>query len=109
MSGDIIQVRPGWADCPGDMGESSTKSGSDRKMRIFVKQGAIRRYDRLKRDSTALPVEIEWDRRSGERRSPTEAEGAEDVGLIARKGDRRKTPPFTWDLADFVVVEGNDE
>ena len=91
------------------MGHKPLKDDADRKMRIFVKQGATRRYERLKRDSAALPVEIEWDRRSGERRNSTEAEGADVVGLPARKGDRRQAPPFTWDLADFVVVEGKDD
>ena len=91
------------------MGQKPSKGDSDRKMRIFVKQGAARRYERLKRDSATLPVEVEWDRRSGDRRNPKEAEGAEVVGLPARKGDRRKTPPFTWDLADFVVVDGKDD
>jgi hypothetical protein len=84
-----------------------SKTGS--KLRIFVKRGAIRRFERLKRDSAALPVEVEWDRRLGERRGPTEAPGAEAVGLPARKGDRRKAPPFTWDLADFVVVDDDGD
>jgi hypothetical protein len=92
------------------MGQNpSSKSGQERKLRIFVKQGAKRRYDKLKRDATDLPVEVEWDRRLGERRSPAEAEGAEAVGLTARKGERRQAPSFTWDLADFVVVEGKDD
>ena len=91
------------------MARKPSKDDADRKMRIFVKQGATRRYERLKRDSAALPVEIEWDRRSGERRNPAEAHGADVVGLTARKGDRRKAPPFTWDLADFVVVDGKDD
>jgi hypothetical protein len=92
------------------MGQNpSSKSGTACKLRIFVKRGAKRRYDKLKRDSTSLPVEVEWDRREGERRSPAEAEGAEAVGLTARKGERRQTPSFTWDLADFVVVEGKDD
>ena len=90
------------------MGQKPSKDDTDRKLRIFVKQGAKRRYERLKRDSASLPVEVQWDRRTGERRNPAEAEGAAVVGLPARKGERRKTPEFTWDLADFVVVEGAD-
>ena len=93
----------------GDMGQKPSKDDTDRKLRIFVKQGAKRRYERLKRDSASLPVDIQWDRRSGARRNAAEAEGAEAVGLPARKGERRQTPAFTWDLADFVVVEGDDK
>jgi len=89
------------------MGQNPSKKGNN--LRIFVKQGATRRFERLKRDSTDLPVKVEWDRRSGERRSPTELPGAEAVGLPARKGDRRNSPPFTWELADFVVVEDKDK
>jgi len=86
------------------------KSSSDRgsNLRIFVKKGATRRYERLKRDSGSLPVTVEWDRRAGDRRDPAEAPGAESVGLPSRKGDRRTAPPFTWELADFVVVESSD-
>jgi hypothetical protein len=85
----------------------SSKRGTN--LRIFVKKGATRRFERLKRDSASLPVQVEWDRRVGERRSPVQVEGAEAVGLPPRRGDRRKAPPFTWELADFVVVEENDE
>jgi hypothetical protein len=91
------------------MGHKPTNGDADRKLRIFVKHGAKRRYERLKRDSAALPVDVEWDRRSGERRSPVEAAGAATVGLPVRKGERRKAPAFTWDLADFVVVEGTED
>ena len=86
------------------------QSSSDRRsnLRIFVKKGATRRYERLKRDSGSLPVTVEWDRRAGDRRDPAEAPGADSVGLAPRKGDRRKALPFTWELADFVVVDGND-
>jgi hypothetical protein len=77
----------------------SSESGSG-KLRIFVRRGALRRFDRLKRDSKDLPVEIDWDRRQEERRND-----ANDVNQERRKEDRRKDPSFTWEMADFVVVE----
>ena len=66
-------------------------------LRIFVRRGALRRFDKLKADSTDLPVSIEWDRRapSGER-----PEGAP----VERRGE----PAFTWKAADFVLVEGGE-
>jgi hypothetical protein len=47
-----------------------------------------------------LPVEVSWDRRKGDRRTASHGVQAE-----RRKNDRRKQPPFTWELSDFVVVE----
>ena len=70
----------------------------------MIKRGALRRFDRLKRDSKDLPVKIDWDRRQEERRTPSENPGNE-----RRKNDRRKSPPFTWDMADFVVAESTPE
>ena len=67
---------------------------------IIVRRGALRRYDRLTRDTADLPVTLTWDRRRGERRSEEK-----DVPVDSRRHDRRRTPPFTWELADFVVVE----
>lgn len=81
--------------------------GSDtlgKLVRIFVRRGALRRFDRLKRDAADLPVSIDWDRRLGERRA--------DSGRITpeqRRGDRRRQPPFTWDQAGFVLVPPDDE
>jgi hypothetical protein len=69
------------------------------KTEIRVRQGALRRFDQLKQKGADLPVEIKWDRRTTERRASSEAAGSE-----RRKTDRRQTPPFTWDVADFVVV-----
>jgi hypothetical protein len=69
-------------------------------LRIFVKRGAHRRFNRLQLDAERLQVSVEWDRRQGERRK---AEGpAPDE---KRKTDRRGEPPFTWDAAEFVVVD----
>lgn len=67
---------------------------------IVVRRGALRRFDALTRKTAELPVTVTWDRRAGERRT---ADGA--AGVDRREGDRRKEPGFTWQVADFVVVE----
>jgi hypothetical protein len=69
-------------------------------LRIFVKRGALWRYHRLTRDSKKLPVSVEWDRRYHDRRGAS-APVSEDQ----RREDRRGAAPFTWDTAQFVVVE----
>ncbi len=78
-------------------------------VRIFVKIGALKRFDALKRKTADLPVVVTWDRRRDERR---DAEASPEAGHRAtspeagrRASDRRRTPPFTWELADFVVAE----
>jgi hypothetical protein len=68
---------------------------------IVVRRGAMRRFDALKTRTSDLPVVVTWDRRTDDRRDD-DAAGANRNG---RHGDRRRKPPFTWDLADFVVVE----
>jgi hypothetical protein len=73
---------------------------ADPNLRIYVKRGAIRRFARLTRDSRLLPVAIEWDRREKERRAERESTPQEQ-----RKSERRRKPPFTWEMADFVVTE----
>jgi len=73
---------------------------TDPNLRIYVKRGAIRRFARLTRDSRLLPVAIEWDRRQEERRAERKSAPQEQ-----RKSDRRRKPPFTWEMADFVVTE----
>ena len=67
---------------------------------IIVRRGAIRRFDKLRTSTTDLPVKLSWDRRLHERR--TSASGIERE---QRQEDRRKKPPFTWEVGDFVVVE----
>lgn len=76
------------------------RSADGSSLRIFVRRGALRRFAKLKRDAAELPVTVEWDRRSGDRQAPPE--NAPDP----RPGDpdRRQDPPFTWKVADFVVV-----
>ena len=71
---------------------------------IVVKRGALRRFDALTRKTADLPVEIRWDRRTDERRAP---DGSAQVER--RSGDRRKEPPFTWQVADFVVVDDKQD
>jgi len=68
---------------------------------IVVRRGAIRRFDALKTRTSKLPVVVTWDRRTGERRDEDTTAGAKRD----RATERRRKPPFTWDLADFVVVE----
>jgi hypothetical protein len=67
---------------------------------IFVRRGAVRRFDALVRKTADLAVEVAWDRRQGDRR-----ESQEPAAVESRKSERRKKQPFTWDAADFVVVE----
>jgi len=69
---------------------------------IVVRRGAIRRFDALKTRTSELPVVVTWDRRTDDRRAGT---AASDGDGNRRQADRRRKPPFTWDLADFVVVE----
>ena len=69
---------------------------------IVVRRGALRRFDALKTKTGELPVVVTWDRRTNDRRD----DGASAKAKKDRRyAERRRTPPFTWDLADFVVVE----
>jgi len=72
-------------------------------LEIVVRRGAMRRFDALKTRTSELPVVITWDRRTDERRDG--ATSAAQARRDRRMAERRKAPPFTWDLADFVVVE----
>ena len=67
---------------------------------IVVRRGALRRFDALKVKTGELPVVVTWDRRTDDRRGAKAS-----VKRDRREKDRRRTPPFTWELADFVVVE----
>jgi hypothetical protein len=73
---------------------------SDNPLRIFVRVGALKRFHTLTRDTRDLPVVVSWDRRKGDRRSPVSGDVPD-----RRATDRRGAPPFTWQVADFVVVE----
>ena len=68
---------------------------------IVVRRGSLRRFDALKTRTAELPVVVTWDRRVNARREEEETGGKGS----RRYAERRRTPPFTWDLADFVVVE----
>jgi hypothetical protein len=69
---------------------------------IVVRRGAMRRFDSLKTRTSDLPVVVTWDRRTDERR---DAGHSSTVKRNRRHAERRRKPPFTWDVADFVVVE----
>ena len=68
-------------------------------LKIFVRIGALKRFHTLKQKTADLPVSVEWDRR----RSDRQTEAAGDAAQRTR--DRRGELPYTWDAADFVVVE----
>ena len=68
-------------------------------VRMFVRIGALKRFHFLKKKTADLPVSVEWDRRRGDRGSdPANSANPQRV-------ERRGAQPFTWETADFVVVE----
>lgn len=66
---------------------------------LVVRRGALRRFANLTKKAADLPVVVSWDRRTSERRDESQRQDLE-----RRKSDRRQEPPFTWKVADFVVV-----
>ena len=58
-----------------------------------MRRGALRRFAKLIKASATVPVAVTWDRRTSTEPAPG-----------GQKADRRQKPPFTWDMADFVVV-----
>jgi hypothetical protein len=68
-------------------------------LQLVVRRGAVRRFHYLKQNTASLPVTVSWDRRQDERRT-TSGEANPD----RRKTERRQNPPFTWELADFVII-----
>jgi len=68
---------------------------------IVVRRGSLRRFDALKTRTAELPVVVTWDRRLNDRRGEAPPAKKSD----GRYAERRRTPTFTWDLADFVVKE----
>jgi hypothetical protein len=90
---------PKTATTPRRAAAPRTKKGA---VEIVVRRGAIRRFDALKTRTTELPVVLTWDRRTDHRRAAAALAG---VTRDRRGNERRRQPPFTWDLADFVVVE----
>ena len=69
---------------------------------IVVRRGAAKRFEALKGKTSELPVVVTWDRRNTDRRGSSKA--SMQVPRDRRATDRRQDPPFTWELADFVVV-----
>jgi hypothetical protein len=74
---------------------------------LVVRRGALRRFNKLQKETADLPVVVQWDRRRADRdqADPPSETPAEE---------RRAQPSFTWELADFVLVpgrttEGGDE
>lgn len=67
---------------------------------IVVRRGAIRRFNALARKTAHLPVVLTWDRREADRRSASRPPRVDE-----RQADRRQKPPFTWEVADFVVLD----
>ena len=74
-------------------------AGPKPAVELIVRRGALRRFDKLKKATAALPVKLTWDRRTSERRGASAAAATE-----RRRSERRQDPPFTWQSADFVVV-----
>jgi hypothetical protein len=92
----------------------AAKKGLERPVGLVVRRGALRRFDALTRKTAKLPVVVTWDRREEERRDEQEhgskpatasTKRAELSVSERRKSERRQKPPFTWELADFVVCE----
>jgi hypothetical protein len=73
-------------------------------LEIVVRRGALRRFNALKTRTSEMPVVVTWDRRSVDRRDSKAPSHPMEVPRDRRATDRRQKPPFTWDLADFVVV-----
>jgi hypothetical protein len=71
-------------------------------LEIVVRRGASHRFSALKARTSELPVVVSWDRRASARRSKSTP--SMQVPRDRRATDRREKPPFTWELADFVVV-----
>jgi hypothetical protein len=77
------------------------KPSSRQPVGIVVRRGALRRFEELTRKTSELPVVVSWDRREeDQRQSSRPIEGADQ-----RKTERRQRPPFTWEAADFVVLD----
>ena len=59
------------------------------------------RFNALTRKIAGLPAVVSWDRRQTDRRG-----SSQPPQIDQRKTERRQKPPFTWDVADFVVWDG---
>ena len=77
----------------------AAKAAPSPPIELIVRRGALRRFDKLKQATAELPVKLLWDRRTSEGRG-TATPGQHEP----EHGERRQKPPFTWDVADFLVV-----
>lgn len=80
--------------------QRTAKPASSDPIELVVRRGALRRFAQLKKKTADLPVNVSWDRRTAERR----ASSAKETDADRRATERRQKPPFTWEMADFVVV-----
>ena len=77
--------------------KGTAKAAPTPPIELIVRRGALRRFDKLKKATAELPVKLLWDRRTNE--------GPATPGQPEMPhAERRKKPPFTWDVADFLVV-----
>ncbi|MCA1583215.1 MAG: hypothetical protein LC791_00090 [Acidobacteria bacterium] len=90
---------PRKAKSPTAQSPPARKPDPTESVTLIVRRGAQRRFDKLAEATKDLPATVSWDRRHGERRT-----ASHKVEQERRKTERRRTPPFTWQVADFVVV-----
>ena len=85
-------------------GQLQTGTPSPGAVGIVVRRGAQRRFTALRQKTADLPAVVLWDRRQVDRRG-----SSQPPQIDQRKTERRGEPPFTWDVADFVVVNAAKE
>jgi hypothetical protein len=77
--------------------------GTAARLLVIVQRGRLGVYETLKTrfepDGGAVLVQIRWDRRLGERRTPWQAMVPE-----RRQSERRRAPPPTWETLGVVHV-----
>jgi hypothetical protein len=71
------------------------------RIELIVRHGALRRFEMLRDKSVGLPVVVRWDRR----KAASHPDAAPAEAREPRRLERRQSSPYTWDVADFVVVE----
>jgi hypothetical protein len=72
----------------------TAKKSAEPPIKMVVRRGATPRFEALTRKTRHLNVQVVWDRRTEE----------QDAAEPRQHENRRGAPPFTWDVADFVVV-----
>ena len=98
------------ADMPTKNPPRRRKSAKDEgALEIVVRRGATRRFDALKSRTADLGVVVNWDRRTEDRRAAAARSVRMEVPRERRDSDRRQKAPFTWELADFVVVQRSND